>query len=224
MLESTYDLLALSNSLPLAPPALRRTHHHTHHHHQSSHTHTQPRQDWIASVLYDLSNISEEAHAAGRYPNANIVNEALVALPQGQAVPILKRMFLRLVCWMTGTATTRGGGEPLPPTATAADVHALKLGSVLLHGLRAVPRAANELYDSYEDELRHLCNAPGVVAAVRDRSANTVLARNMIVLFEEVLDTIYRGRLTDNRAKKAAMPQADVGNRASAHRALVALV
>ena len=70
--------------------------------------------DDVASVLYELLGISEQARHSCPEQHCNVVLQALLALPPPQVAALLRRLFLRLVCLLSGNATTAAMAAPSP--------------------------------------------------------------------------------------------------------------
>ncbi len=83
----------------------------------------------------------------------------LLQMPKNSLCPLLRRLFLRLICLMGGTASTREWKEA--PAGVAA-VLAFKYGSVLLDILEGVRGASEGLYDDFIVEVTHLISTPQV--------------------------------------------------------------
>ena len=69
--------------------------------------------DSTVSILYDLAGASEQASLMHLTDRRNVVNAVLSLLPLEVVVMFTHRMFLRLTCFMTGTAAVQDMSSPL---------------------------------------------------------------------------------------------------------------
>jgi hypothetical protein len=76
------------------------------------------RDDWAADdaagVLYELLGVSEQAAHSPKAKRCNVVLQALLQAPPSQRAAVLRRLFMRLVCLLTGNATTAAMAAPSP--------------------------------------------------------------------------------------------------------------
>jgi hypothetical protein len=76
------------------------------------------RDDWAADdaagVLYELLGVSEQAAHSPKAQRCNVVLQALLQAPLAQRAALLRRLFMRLVCLLTGNATTAAMAAPSP--------------------------------------------------------------------------------------------------------------
>jgi hypothetical protein len=90
------------------------------------------RDDWAADeatgVLYELLGVSEQAAHGPAQLRCNVVLQALLQTSPAQQAALLRRLFMRLVCLLTGTASTA--------TAAAASMAMASPELLLVTGLK----------------------------------------------------------------------------------------
>lgn len=86
----------------------------------------------------------------------------ILQVPAAQLHQLLQRTFLRFLCLMGGTASSR---EWTTLPADVGAVLAYKYGCVLLEVLAGVVGAADGLHDEFAVEVQHIMGLPQVRAA-----------------------------------------------------------
>jgi hypothetical protein len=97
-------------------------------------------------------------HLSSLYP-VGCITPLKSQVPNSHLLPLVRRMFLRDICLLSGTASNRDFAV-LPPSVAA--VLAYKYGSVLVEILGSVLGCADALYEHYAVELQHLMTVPQV--------------------------------------------------------------
>ncbi|GFR40929.1 hypothetical protein Agub_g1585 [Astrephomene gubernaculifera] len=145
--------------------------------------------DWAVGVLFELGGLSQEAHALGRYPHPDLVLQVARQLPPGVLLQLVRRLFLRLSCFMVGSAQLYGSARA---DSLAAMVTAFRYGSVLLGLVQHLRSCANMLHDHFFLELFFLFRTPQVQERLRAVRAggDTLLAGAAQQLFEAVLQEV----------------------------------
>ncbi|KAG2489647.1 hypothetical protein HYH03_011926 [Edaphochlamys debaryana] len=145
--------------------------------------------DWSVGILFEMAGLSEEAQAVGRYHTEDIVLEVMRQLPDAVLLQVVRRLFLRLACYLLGSAKAYGVNRP---GSLAAMVTAFRYGSVLLGLVLAQKSAADMLHDEFFTELVHLFRTP----QVQERLAEVVSGQDAMLgqatqtMFEAALQRI----------------------------------
>ncbi|EFJ48512.1 hypothetical protein VOLCADRAFT_117550 [Volvox carteri f. nagariensis] len=145
--------------------------------------------DWSVGILYEMTGLSEEAQALGQYENEDIVLQVLRQLPPELLLQFVRRMFLRLACFVMGYAELYGiARQP----SLAALVTAFRYGSVLLALVRSIKSCAEMLADEFFLQLYYLFRTQQVQDRLRvvRGGKDAVLAESTQHLFEAVLQII----------------------------------
>lgn len=115
----------------------------------------------------------------------------MAVCPQAEPAALgsfLRRLFLRLLCLMTGTATTREFQEP---PAGVCEVLAFKYASTLQLLLSVVTSAAGRLYDDFIVEISYLMRTPQVHMALDQSVAeDVVLNHNNKAMLLTIIDMV----------------------------------
>ncbi|GLC69874.1 hypothetical protein PLESTF_000890300 [Pleodorina starrii] len=145
--------------------------------------------DWSVGILYEMTGLSEEAQALGRYEHEDIVLQVLRQLPPELLHQFVRRTFLRLSCFVMGYAELYGVARQ---QSLAALVTAFRYGSVLLALVRSVKSCAAVLADEFFLELYYLFRTDQVQERLREVRAgkDALLAESTQHLFEAVLQVI----------------------------------
>ncbi|GLI69285.1 hypothetical protein VaNZ11_013868, partial [Volvox africanus] len=145
--------------------------------------------DWSVGILYEMAGLSEEAQAVGRYEQEDIVLQVMRQLPTELLHQLVRRMFLRLACFVMGYAELYGVARQ---QSLAALVVAFRYGSVLLVLVRSIQSCAEVLADEFFLELYYLFRTQEVQDQLREvRGGNdALLAESTQHLFEGVLQCI----------------------------------
>ncbi|GIL86774.1 hypothetical protein Vretifemale_15008, partial [Volvox reticuliferus] len=145
--------------------------------------------DWSVGILYEMTGLSEEAQAVGRYEQEDIVLQVVRQLPTELLHQFVRRMFLRLACFVLGYAELYGVARQ---QSLAVLVMAFRYGSVLLALVRSIQSCADVLADEFFHELYYLFRTQQVQDRLQEvcGGKDTLLAESTRHMFEGVLQCI----------------------------------
>eukprot|EP00775_Hariotina_reticulata_P002347 gene2347-2653_t len=146
------------------------------------------RLDNVVGVMYELMSMCEQEQQLGAPSAGKLVAQVVQQVPDSHLLPLVRRMFLRNICLLSGTASNKDF-DVLPPPVAA--VLAYQYGTVLVEILGTVLACAGALHESYAVELQCLMKVPQVQAQIAAAGAAAGAAGSMLSLHSrDLLDQV----------------------------------